>query len=217
MTSKHTIYIVLKICLYLLLFASVMSKAEKGSGCGNNDMSKQLVAMIQNDVKQQRTQLRCSEKLNEIALIKAMHIVNEQTLWHSAGRMTPNQLLRHHGFQLPNTYPLFGNQVEALAGGEESVVEVFNDFMSSDPHRQLLLGESDFFKSQNQIGAAFVKDLTTEHLYYWVVIIADENNHTVKQNPVIEIKPPVYSKKQHRGKAIKEKMYRNKVRKTWKD
>ncbi len=177
-------------------------------------MADSLIQSIQKHQHQQRNTLECNAKLNEIALIKAKLILESQDIWHDAGHMTPNQLLRHHGFKLPKTYPHFGNQVEALAGGEETVDEVFTDFLNSEPHRKLLLGEDAFFKSQDQIGAAFIKDLSTEHEYYWVVIIADEKNHTLKQDPVIEVEPPVISKKKRRGKAIKERMYRNKVRRT---
>jgi hypothetical protein len=202
------------LCLFTLQLFAFSLSANNDTKCGNNEIAGDLIRSIQYHPQQQRNRLECNEKLNEVALIKAKLILEGENIWHNAGNMTPNQLLRKHGFQLPRTYPHFGNQVEALAGGEETANDVFADFLESEPHKKLLLGEDAFFKSQDQIGAAFIKDLSTEHEYYWVVIIADEKNHTIKQNPVIEVKPPVISVKKRRGKAIKERMYRNKVRKT---
>ena len=111
----------------------MISMAKKISKCGNNAMSKQLIQLIRNHPHQNRKSIACNDKLNEIAVIKANHIISSADIWHNAGHMTPNQLLRHHGFKLPRTYPMFGNQVEALAGGEESAEEVFSDFLSSEP------------------------------------------------------------------------------------
>lgn len=62
------------------------------------------------------------------------------------------------------------------------------------------------------MGVAYLKDFDTEHQHYWVVIIADERNQTVNQDPIIEVEPPLISKKRNRGSEIKERMYRNKVR-----
>ncbi len=181
--------------------------------CGNSKEAQLLSTLIKTHPNQQRSQINCNRKLNEIALIKAGYIIENQDIWHNAGHMAPNQLLRHHGFKLPKTYPLFGNQVEALAGGEESAEQVFADFLNSTPHKKLLLGEDAFFKTQDQIGVAFLKNLNTEHEYYWVVIIADEKNQNINQDPIIDVEPPVISKKKRRrGREIKEKMYRQKVK-----
>jgi uncharacterized protein YkwD len=201
----------IKCSLVALLFICYPTHASQMI-CGNNEQAQKLAQLILTDMNQQRNDLNCSKKLNEIALIKANIIRQNQDIWHNAGRLTPNQLLRHHNFKLPKTYPLFGNQVEAIAGGEAAYEFVFEDFLNSSPHKKLLLGEDDFFKAQNQMGVAYLKDLDTDHQHYWVVIIADERNQTVKQDPIIEVEPPVISKKRNRGREIKERMYRNKVR-----
>ena len=183
--------------------------------CGNSPKAIELAQLIQTHDQQKRKTLLCNEKLNEIALIKANHVIESQDVWHNAGRMAPNQLLRHHGFKLPSTYPLFGNQVEALAGGEASVDLVFSDFLNSEPHRKLLMGDDLFFSQQDQIGVAYVEAPNTDHQHFWVVIIADEKNTQITQDPVIEVKPPVIApKKRNRGREIKERMYRNKVKET---
>ncbi len=196
-----------------LTFFNSTSQAAK-TFCGNNPKAKELAQLIQSHKRQKRATLTCNDKLNEIALIKVKHIIENQDIWHNAGRMAPNQLLRHHGFKLPNTYPLFGNQVEALAGGEASAELVFSDLLNSEPHRKLLLGDDLFFSQQDQIGVAYIEALDTDHRHFWVVIIADEKNTQIKQDPVINVEPLVIApKKRNRGREIKERMYRNKAKK----
>lgn len=210
MNVSKVIFVVLLVLYTSAIYAEVFNTIT----CGNNEESQKLIKLIQNHNHQKRENLLCNAKLNEIAVIKAKHIIANENIWHNAGHMSPNQLLRHHGFKLPKIYTLFGNQVEALAGGEKSAKDVFYDFLGSDPHRKLLLGDDDFFKSQDQIGAAFVKDRSTKHEYYWVVIIAGQDNHTIQQKPEVIIKPLVISKKKNRGRERKEKFYRDKVLRT---
>lgn len=180
--------------------------------CGNSPEAEALVRLIKNHPAQQRRSLHCHPLLNDIARIKAELISDSEDVWHHAGRMAPNQLLRHHGFQLPKTYPLFGNQVEALAGGVASVDEVMTDFLNSKPHRMLLLGEDSFFAAQDQMGVAYVNQPETSHGHYWVVIIADERNQSIIQKPPIEVEPPVVSQSAKNKRSIKDKLYQRKVR-----
>ncbi len=204
-----------KFSILLMCFCSA-TQANSNQICGNNLMAAKLIEIIKSHENQQRNHLKCSSKLTEIAKIKAGLIIENQNIWHDAGHMTPNQLLRHNGFKLPTTYPIFGNQVEALAGGEEDAEAVFKDFINSPPHKKLLLGENTFFKSQNQIGAVFVEDLSTDHQYYWVVIIADEKIKNTKQMIITNesLEPKTVKKKRNRGREIKEKMYRRKAKQT---
>jgi len=165
------------------------STSSQKSTCGNNQPAQQLAQLIQSYKSQKRPVLVCNEKLNEIALIKAKEILKSQDVWHNVGNMTPNQLLIHNGFKLPKTYPLFGNQVEAIAGGEESIELVFKKFLDSPPHRKLLLGEDEFFKFQDKIGVAYQRDLKSDHQHYWVVIIAEEKKQITEKALVDKAKP----------------------------
>ncbi len=189
--------------------------------CGNNDHAHKLAQLIQANNNQQRKELACNPKLNEIALIKANLMLQKQNVWHNVGNMSPNQLLRHHGFKLPKTYPFFGNQVEAIAGGKDSPETLFKDFVNSTPHRMLLLGENEFFKNQNQMGVAYIKDLSTDHQHYWVVIIAaTHSNQNIKTEHVVGtgdfLPEPVESNNRKRLRAMKKRMYQNKVKDRWK-
>lgn len=206
-TSKHVFLI------YCLMFClTAYSQAPEHEHCGNNEQAQQLVALIKQHQQQQRQQLHCHPLLNEIARIKAGLLIENQDIWHNAGHLTPNQLLRHHGFKLPSNYPVFGNQVEALAGGKTSASDTFHGFLHSEPHRKLLLGETDFFAQQDQIGVAYIKDLSTDHQHHWVVIIADEKAPAVlapQHNFTLAANQTKHKKKRKRGREIKARMRRH--------
>ncbi len=175
--------------------------------CGNHKQAEQLIKLIQAHQGQQRQQLHCNNQLNEIAQIKANYIIRNQNIWHDAGNLTPNQLLRHNGFKLPQGYALFGNQVEALAGGINSATEVFTDFLGSEPHRKLLLGEEDLFRQQDQIGVAYIKDLSTDHQHYWVVLIAGQQPTSNTSQTTFTYQAAVPKKKKRsRGREIKNRI-----------
>lgn len=213
-SQRFSALVVMLIC-HCQVQAQSHVQSQTNSNCGNSPAAQQLAQLIQNHPKQQRMVLNCSKKLSTIAAIKAGHINDNEDIWHHAGRMAPNQLLRHHGFKLPPTYPFFGNQVEALAGGEEVVEQVLTEFLNSKPHRMLLLGEDAFFRAQDQIGVAYLEDPESDHRHYWVVIIATEKNNTIKQDPVIEVKPPVISPKKRKPESIRERHYRKRVKRQW--
>ncbi len=207
---KQTPYFLTLLTTIGCLLSSNMVWADK-TICGNNQQANQLVQLIMTHKNQQRNELTCNAKLSAIAAIKAQHITKDQNIWHHAGRMSPNQLLRHHGYKLPKTYSLLGNQVEALAGGTDDHNEVFADFLTSEPHKNLLLGIDDFFQLQDQIGAAYIYNADTEHESYWVVIIAGDRMQTLEQKPVLLIEPLVINKKRRRGRHVRDRFYRNKL------
>lgn len=195
-----------------LTISELNSVPSTGTNCGNNQQAQQLAQLIKSSKNQQRQLLTCNKKLNEIAAIKANLIQQNQDVWHNAGHMTPNQLLRYHGFNLPQTYPIFGNQVEAIAGGLATHDLIFEGFLNSPTHRPLLLGEKDFFKQQDQLGVAYVKDLSTEHKHYWVVIIAAQENQITEHNLNSKAKLLIKSSKRQRFKKTRRSANRNKSR-----
>ncbi len=206
-TLKH----VLMICCLVCCLKAYSQTSEHGH-CGNNEQAQRLVALIKQHQQQQRQQLHCHPLLNEIARIKAGLLIENQDIWHNAGHLTPNQLLRHHGFKLPRHYPVFGNQVEALAGGKNSAADTFDSFLNSEPHKKLLLGEDDLFRQQDQIGVAYVKDLSTDHQHHWVVIIAGQatapviNQQVYNTQAAIDDNGHKKKKKRRRGREIKARM-----------
>ena len=163
--------------------------SSKTNACQQDTPAQQLMDMIRHHELQQRPALECSEELNRIAHKKLEVLVVSPEFWHQAGRMTPNQWLRHHGYDLSISYPFIGNQVEALAGGEPEPDDAFQAFLKSQSHRNLLLGQDAFFKAQNQIGVAYLKDPDSDFLHYWAVLIADQSRaddrapFTIKYTP----------------------------------
>ncbi len=162
---------------YLFLLWSIVFQAHASTFevCGNNDNSRQMAEYIMQHKNQTRPELRCSKKLNQIAIIKAKLLASEKDIAHTAGHMTPNHLLRKNGYDLSKRYPIFGNQVEAIAGGEKSVTQAFADFLDSEPHRILLLGEHPYFNEQNDLGVAYYYNQSTPYEHYWVVLFGDED------------------------------------------
>lgn len=181
--------------------------------CGNSPEAMALANLIRNHPRQQRKNLVCNNKLAQIARIKAKLIIDGQNIWHNAGHLTPNQLLRHHGYHLPASYPWFGNQVEALAGGKHQADDVLTDFLDSFSHRTLLLGEDPFFVAQQQLGVAYVHHPDSSYEHYWVVIIADEQDQT-RTPPTNTIQKKNKPSAQLKRDQINEKLYRRKVRST---
>ncbi len=144
------------------------------NACGNHPKAQQLAQLIQQHKQQNRSQITCNQKLTEIAAEKAIDLSQMKDIWHIVNGQTPNGLLKSKGYPLSQRYPAFGNQVEAIAGGEGDPQVMFKDFMASKPHRVLLMANHDFFAEQDEIGVAYFYDKNTVYEHYWVVLIADK-------------------------------------------
>lgn len=169
---------------FLLIFTSFALFAQKPHQplCGNNHESKQMAQFIIEHNQQKRINLQCSTKLSQIALIKANLLTQEKDISHTAGHFYPNDLLRNNGYDLSKRYPTFGNQVEAIAGGEHDPKVAFKDFLDSEPHRILLLGGHQYFLEQNDIGVAYIYDKETPYEHYWVVLFGDQDKASTAVN-----------------------------------
>lgn len=157
----------------LINFATLAqeSKSEGFSDCGLNQQAKDLAQLIIESDLQKRDKLLCNKELAKIALIKAKLMAKADDINHRVDYTTPNQLLRQNGINLPERYPLFDNQVEAIMGGVATAKESFKIFMTSPDHKSHLLGEYEFVNKQDQIGVGYYKDSDTTHVYYWVIYI----------------------------------------------
>lgn len=85
-----------------------------------------------------------------------------------------NYLVRQAGYTLPAGYStaMSGNNIESISAGRSSASQTWNDWMSSAPHRQHLLGEAGFFAEQTSVGVGYVNVPGSEWTWYWVVITA---------------------------------------------
>lgn len=139
--------------------------------CGNSDEAMELAIAIMEDPAQQRPEIRCNGLLTAIAVDKAKRMADEGIVFHNLGG-SPNSRLREAGFQLPEYYgDAMSNQVEAIAGGYPSVGRVWRAFKNSETHAKHLLGQIPFYQEQDEMGIAFIKDLSAPHVEYWVVYL----------------------------------------------
>lgn len=169
---KHlTTTIILSFLLFCKTTLAQETSSLQVSSCGLNQQAINLAQLIIESNNQKRTELHCSEKLAQVALIKAKMMAKANDINHRIEYITPNQLLRQHGINLPNNYPMFDNQVESVMGAVATAQESYDIFMTSPDHKIHLLGEKDFLLKQNQIGVGFFKDKSSEHVYHWVVYI----------------------------------------------
>ncbi|WP_414830753.1 CAP domain-containing protein [Alteromonas sp. H39] len=148
--------------------------------CGNSDKAMELAIAIIEDPAQQRPEIRCNGLLTAIAVNKAKRMAEEGIVFHNLGG-SPNSRLREAGFQLPEYYgDAMSNQVEAIAGGYATVYSVWRAFKNSETHSKHLLGKIPFYQEQDEMGIAFVKDLSAPHVEYWVVYLTKgriDNQH----------------------------------------
>lgn len=145
------------------------------TACGNSPQAVQLAELIRKHPQQSRAVIRCNAKLTQIAVHKATLLSENNIIMHNIGHKTPNQLLRAKGYPLSEVYPALGNQVEALAAGENNAKKTLQQLLNSKNHRRLLLGEVSFYQPQNEMGVAYVRQTKSPFDYYWVIYIADDD------------------------------------------
>lgn len=146
--------------------------AEIPNKCGNNAQAIALSNLIKLDKEQKRMNIRCNQILTDAAVEKAKQMAEFGLVVHNLGG-SPNSRLRNSNYKLPEYYgsDFNSNQVEAVAGGYSSENRVWKAFKQSLQHRTHLLGEHDFYFEQDEIGVAFIKNLESPHVEYWVVYI----------------------------------------------
>ncbi|GHB63933.1 hypothetical protein GCM10008107_11320 [Psychrosphaera saromensis] len=175
------------VVLFIILPMSVL--AEELDKCGNNAEAKALVKLIKEDEGQRRTSLRCNQLLTDVAEAKAKAMSERGLVSHNL-EGSPNLRLRNANYKLPSYYGVNfnSNQVEAIAGGYSTAVDVWDAFKKSEKHRAHLLGEIEFYKEQDEIGAAFIEKWKSPHVEYWVVYLTKgyRKNQT-KSDKITEI------------------------------
>ena len=153
----------------LLILITSQSQA---NDCGANEQAQALAKLIMNDPLQQRPKLSCNSLLSQVAQQKAQEMAQRGIVSHMVGG-SPNSRLRHAGYNLPNNYGIaLANQVEALAGGYDSPLQVWTAFKKSDDHRSHLLAEHPFYQEQDELGVGYVYLWQSPHVTYWVVYVA---------------------------------------------
>jgi len=85
-----------------------------------------------------------------------------------------NWLVRQAGYSLPAGYDESpsANNIESLSAGRDTASWTWNDWMTSPPHKQHLMGQAGFYAAQTHVGVGFVNIPGSEWQWYWVVITA---------------------------------------------
>ncbi|MBU2967758.1 CAP domain-containing protein [Pseudoalteromonas sp. C2R02] len=157
---------------FSMLTLSFSSFCNQDNECGNNIQAQELTQLIINDSTQLRHHLTCDARLTRAATIKVKEMAESGWVIHSGA----NRRLRDQNFPLPDYYGIgMANQVEALAGGQESSVNVWAGFKGSKSHATHLLGKLKFYHEQDKIGVGFIKAPKSKHIYYWAVYLAKES------------------------------------------
>ena len=97
-----------------------------------------------------------------------------------------NYLVRQAGYSLPAGYDESpsANNIESLSAGRDTASWTWNDWMTSPPHKQHLMGQASFYAAQNHVGVGFVNIPGSEWQWYWVVITAPPSG------PMVSITAP---------------------------
>jgi uncharacterized protein YkwD len=138
-----------------------------------------------NHPDQRHQALICNDILQRVARERALDMGQRNYFSHVTPEgYGPNYLVRQAGYPLPTWYSqaVSANNIESIAYYAATVTpdwrvvvdEVWQGWMDSPPHRDHLLGATDFYAAQTEfgIGYANVPDERWAYRSYWVVIIA---------------------------------------------
>lgn len=151
-----------------IAYAKTQTKASYDE-CGESPKAIELAKLIVQNANQNRTKIVCNKALSHAAAFKARDMAKQNKVSHYANNKSPNELLRIFQIPLPNKYSILGNQVEAVSGGFSAPQVTFDYFLSSEDHKNLILGIGELFKEQDQIGVGYYYDRSKKHEDYWVV------------------------------------------------
>lgn len=135
--------------------------------CGNSAQAQALALLIIGDESQQRESLFCNDLLANAAARRAMDLAENP----EAETITPNEVVREAGFRFPTFYPPVGNQVQAIANEMDSPESAFEYLAERFEHRDLILGDGEFFLRQSELGIGYYPDEQGQGTY--VVFIAE--------------------------------------------
>lgn len=143
------------------------------TACSPNEKEAELAKLLLSSPLQGHKELRCNGVLETFARQRAEDMSRRGYLSHRTPEsLFPNDLLRID-YPLPRFYSKRGNQVEAIAAGLSRAEDVWNSWLASDTgHREHVLGETDFYREQNEYGIAYVHNPHGEYGDFWVLILA---------------------------------------------
>lgn len=83
-----------------------------------------------------------------------------------------NERVREVGYHLPDDWLNDKNYVESIAAGQPTAEEAWDAWMHSPSHKTHLLGATDFFAQQTNVGVGYAHNSNSTYQHYWVIVTA---------------------------------------------
>jgi len=135
--------------------------------------TQEVTKWLLNNSQQCRDFININPSLVEAAEYRANHMADNDYFNHTdplTGE-TPNEVVTRFGFDMHSSYPSQGNNGESISAGRKTIRESYESLLDSPPHRKHLLGLSNFFCQQREIGVGFAHNENSTFKYYFVVLI----------------------------------------------
>ncbi len=144
--------------------------------CGMNAQANEMAALLTGSAEQQSAGIICNSILTQVAQNKAADMASRNYFGHvTPDGFGPNSLVQQAGYVLPGYYgdDSTANYIESIAAGRSTAGNTWNQWMTSETHRNHLLGLTDFYARQVEFGVGYVNVPGSPYTHYWVVIIAE--------------------------------------------
>jgi len=157
-----------------------------------NSAEVELASLLSTHSGQQRSELIFDEILSEVARDRAEDMGNRNYFSHTnPNGLGPNRLVQLAGYGLPGSWGTANttNYIESITAALPTARQAFNHMLTSQAHRQHLLGEVGFYAQQTRYGIGYAHVPGSRYNYYYVVITAPPNlTPRVKKSPFEEWK-----------------------------
>lgn len=138
-------------------------------------MTYTVFELMERHPDQERQNMQWNEALAKVAQDRARDMATRNYFSHTnPDGIGPNLLVRMEGYALPDWYAgeRDANNVEGIGGGYLTAADAMAGLLGSPPHRQQLLGESDFFRGQTNVGVGYAFNKNSQYKHYWSIITA---------------------------------------------
>lgn len=135
-----------------------------------------MIDLLVGDINQEHPSLARNEILMRAAQVKASDMANRNYFDHTnPDGKGANWLVEQMGYYLPAVGYGHGdsdNNIESISAGDVDADDIWAAFMASDPHKDHLLGRTEFFADQDEYGVGYAFNSSSTFDHYWVVLIA---------------------------------------------
>lgn len=134
-----------------------------------------MAALVTGNSEQKREFMARSDILCRVARARAADLAKRAYFAHvNPDGVGPNYLVRQAGYALP-TWWGFGmkdNYIESIAAGQSSASGTFTSWMNSAPHKEHVLGKTDFYQNEVVYGVGYAHVPGSRYTDYWVFLSA---------------------------------------------